>query len=62
MLTEAKNNIRYIKNAIKCNLKSIVEYKTSFILQALFMFVNNGFYLIFWNVVFGINNLGDIPI
>lgn len=56
MLMEAKNNIRYIKNAIKCNLKSIIEYRTSFIVQALFMFVNNGFYLIFWNIVFGINN------
>ena len=56
MLMEVKNNIRYIKNAIICNLKSILEYKTSFIAQALFMFVNNGFYLIFWNVVFGISN------
>lgn len=56
MLMEAKNNIRYIKNALKCNLKSIIEYRTSFIIQALFMFINNGFYLIFWNVVFGINN------
>ena len=35
---------------------SIIEYRTSFIVQALFMFVNNGFYLIFWNVVFGISN------
>ena len=56
MLMEAKNNIRYIKNALKCNLKSIIEYRTSFIVQALFMFINNGFYLIFWNVVFGITN------
>lgn len=56
MLMEAKNNLKYIKNAIKCNLKSIIEYKSNFILQTLFMFVNNGFYLIFWNVVFNINN------
>ena len=56
MLMEVKNNLRYIKNAMKCNLKSVVEYKSSFILQTLFMFVNNGFFLIFWNVVFGINN------
>ena len=53
---EVKNNFRYIKNAMKCNLKSVIEYKSSFILQTLFMFVNNGFFLIFWNVVFGINN------
>lgn len=56
MLTVVKNNLRYIKNAMKCNLKSIIEYKTSFIIQTLFMVINNGFYLIFWNVVFGINN------
>lgn len=53
---EVKNNFRYIRRAIKCNLKSIVEYKTSFILQTIFMFVNNGFFLIFWNIVFSINN------
>ena len=56
MLMGVKNNFKYIKNALKCNLKSIIEYKTSFILQTVFMFVNNGFYLIFWNVVFGISN------
>lgn len=56
MLMVVKNNFRYIKNAMKCNLKSIIEYKSSFILQTIFMFVNNGFFLIFWNVVFGINN------
>jgi len=56
MLTAVKNNIRYIKKAMKCNLKSVIEYKSSFILQTIFMFVNNGFFLIFWNVVFGINN------
>ena len=56
MLMEVRNNLKYIKNAMKCNLKSVFEYKTSFIIQTLFMLVNNGFYLIFWNVVFGINN------
>jgi len=56
MLMEVKNNFRYIKNAMKCNLKSVIEYKSSFIIQTIFMFVNNGFFLIFWNIVFGINN------
>lgn len=55
MLMEVRNNIRYILNAIKCNLLSAMEYKKSFIVQTIFMFVNNGFFLIFWNVVFGIN-------
>lgn len=56
MLMEVKNNIRYILYAIKCNLLSTMEYKKSFIVQTVFMFVNNGFFLIFWNVIFGINN------
>lgn len=60
MLTVGKNNIMYIIKAIKCNIKSILEYKTSFFSQAIFMFVNNGFFLVFWNVVFGINGNQDI--
>ena len=55
MLMEVKNNIRYILYAIKCNLLSAMEYKKSFAIQTIFMFINNGFFLIFWNVVFGIN-------
>lgn len=55
MLMEVKNNIRYILYAIKCNVLSALEYKKSFIIQTIFMFINNGFFLIFWNVVFGIN-------
>lgn len=55
MLMEVKNNIRYILYAIKCNVLSAMEYKKSFIVQTIFMFINNGFFLIFWKVVFGVN-------
>ena len=55
MLTEAKNLIRFLIESIKCNLKSAVEYKKSFFVQMILMVVNNGFFLIFWQVVFNVN-------
>lgn len=52
MLTVAKNYIRFMKESIKCNLKSVLEYKKSFIIQSVFMIANNFFFLVFWIVVF----------
>ena len=48
MLTEAKNNIKYFFSAIKVGIKSAMAYKASFVVQALFMMVNNLFFLVFW--------------
>ena len=59
MLTGAKKLYRFLILNIKCNLLSALEYKKSFIIQALFMFINNFFFLIFWLVVFK-NNNGNI--
>ena len=59
MLTVAKNYFRFMKESIKCNLKSILEYKKSFAIQTIFMIVNNFFFLIFWIVVFARNG-GEI--
>ena len=59
MLMAAKNYIRFIKESIKCNLKSILEYKKSFLIQSIFMFINNFFFLIFWIVIFSGND-GEI--
>ncbi len=59
MLTEVKNNIKFLLISLKYNLKSSLEYKTSFIIQSIFMAINNGFFLIFWLLVFSINN-GDV--
>lgn len=53
MLTVAKNYFRFFKESLKCNLASVLEYKKSFIIQSIFMFLNNGFFLVFWSVVFG---------
>ena len=55
MLTEVKKLIRFLIESIKCNLKSAVEYKKSFFVQMILMVVNNGFFLIFWQVVFNVN-------
>ena len=49
---EVKNNIRYFFNALKVSIKSAMAYKVSFIIQTVFMFINNIFFLIFWAVVF----------
>ena len=58
MLMEVKNNLRFLLTSLKYNLKSSLEYKTSFFIQTIFMIINNGFFLIFWSVVFDVNS-GD---
>lgn len=55
MLMVVKNNLNYFIKIIWCNLKSAFEYKKSFIIQTIFMMINNCFFLIFWSVVFNIN-------
>lgn len=64
MLTEVKNLVRYIVLSTKYNMKSALEYKKSFIIQTVFMFINNGFFLIFWLVItdVGGENAAGIPI
>lgn len=52
MLMEVKNNIKYFFNAIKVSIKSAMAYKVSFLIQTIFMFINNAFFLVFWSVVF----------
>lgn len=56
MLMAVKNNFRFLFYNLKCNISSALEYKKNFIVEAIFMFISNGFYLIFWNVIFNANN------
>lgn len=56
MLTAVKNSFKFMILSIKYNLKSVMEYKKSFIIQSVFMIVNNGFFLVFWSVVFNVND------
>lgn len=62
MLMEVKNNLRFLFKALKYNILSAMEYKKSFLIQTIFMFINNGFFLVFWNVVFAKNGgvLNDV--
>lgn len=57
MLMEVRNNIRYFFDAVKVSIKSAMAYKVSFMIQTIFMFINNVFFLIFWSVVF--KNTGE---
>lgn len=52
MLMVVKNYLNFFKQSIKCNLASVLEYKKSFLIQSIFMFFNNIFFLVFWLVVF----------
>ena len=54
MLMEARKLLRFFLLSTKYNIKSAFEYKKSFITQMVFMFINNGFFLIFWLVVTGV--------
>jgi len=56
MLMAVKNNFRFLFYNLKCNISSALEYKKNFIIEAIFMFISNGFYLIFWNVIFNAND------
>jgi ABC-2 type transport system permease protein len=51
------NNFRFFLKAVECSVKSAMEYKISFMIQSIFMFMNNGFWLVFWLVIF--NTSGD---
>ena len=62
MLTAVRNNFKFLLQSIKCNLLASKEYKISFVVQTIFMFINNGFFLIFWIVLFSVsdNNINGI--
>lgn len=62
MLMAVKNNFRFFLQALKVSIMSAAAYRVSFMIQTIFMFANNSSFLIFWNVVFGINrgNLNGI--
>lgn len=55
MLTAAKSYARFIKMSVIKNIKAAIEYRKSFIIQTVFMFINNSFFLIFWSIVFDVS-------
>ncbi|MBR6033829.1 MAG: ABC-2 family transporter protein [Clostridia bacterium] len=56
MLTEVRNNLNFILKNWKYTFLASFEYKKSFFAQIIFMIINNGFFLIFWQTVFAIND------
>lgn len=52
MLMAVKNNLRFFKNSLITNLKSVLAYKTMFVIQAGLMFVNNLLFITIWLNIF----------
>ncbi len=46
------NEIGFVLHMIKLNLAGIMEYRASFVMQAVGMFINNGIYFVFWLLFF----------
>lgn len=52
MLMVVKKNINFFVIALITNLKSILVYKVSFLIQSIFMMINNSFLVLFWVKIF----------
>lgn len=46
------NEVKFILQLIKLNIASAMEYRASFLMQAVGMFINNGIYFVFWIIFF----------
>ncbi len=55
MLMEAKHNILFFFQAVKTSILSAAAYKVNFVIQTVFMMINNSSFLLFWSVVFSVN-------
>jgi ABC-2 type transport system permease protein len=47
-----RSEIGFIAHLIRLNLASNMEYRASFLMQAVGMFINNGIYFVFWLLFF----------
>lgn len=52
MLREISNQVKFVGHLVKLNVASNMEYRASFLMQAVGMFLNNGIYFIFWLIFF----------
>lgn len=55
MLMEVKNNFVFFIRATWCSILSVAALKTSFLVNSIFMFINNIAWLIMWGVIFDAN-------
>jgi ABC-2 type transport system permease protein len=51
-MTRARRELSFINHLIRLNLASNMEYRSTFLTQAIGMFINNGIYFIFWLLFF----------
>lgn len=58
MLMEVKKSLRLMKYYIKFNISSVMEYRTSFLIQCFGMALNNSAFIFFWWILF--ENVNDI--
>src|SRR5512139_221892 len=52
MIAHLRSETSFIVHLIKLNLASLMEYRATFLTQAVGMFLNNGIYFIFWLMFF----------
>ncbi len=52
MITRLRRETAFVLHLIKLNLASSMEYRASFLMQAVGMFLNNGIYFVFWLLFF----------
>jgi ABC-2 type transport system permease protein len=57
-LLRLKAELNFLRALTAVNLSSAMEYRTSFLTQILFMFINNGIYFVFWLIFF--NQFGEV--
>ena len=49
---QLKAEANFMRTLVGINLSSAMEYRTSFLTQIVFMFINNGIYFVFWLIFF----------
>lgn len=52
MLTRLRRETGFVAHLVRLNLASLMEYRASFLTQAVGMFINNGIYFVFWLLFF----------
>lgn len=51
-LNRTRSEIGFIVHLVRLNLASLMEYRATFLTQAIGMFINNGIYFVFWLLFF----------
>jgi ABC-2 type transport system permease protein len=52
MITRLRSEVGFVVHLVKLNLAGLMEYRATFLTQAVGMFINNGIYFVFWLMFF----------